>query len=260
MKPFGIVYRVTNTVNGKTYIGITTRSLSIRKSGHYNRANNGSKNKFHRALLKHREDCFVWETICSCNDLLELEEKEKYYISLFKEDELYNITEGGRVGALGYKHTDEERKRRSDKLKTAGGIRRSDKLNKPIVCINNNDVFASISDAGRFFDISDKNIGKLLKRGYGTLRGLMFRYATEKEWANIDKEKTQYNEQELKEMKKANSLKPNGRRVKCLEDERIFKSASEAARFYKIRAGGITRVCRGERNKYSNMRFVYVDN
>lgn len=38
---------------------------------------------------------------------------------------------------------------------------------------------------------------------------------------------------------------------------REFRSVSDAARFYKIKRDGISRVCRGERDKYKNMFFRY---
>ena len=46
MKPYGIIYKITNKVNGKCYIGQTTKSLSDRWSKHkYKKSHNSEENK-----------------------------------------------------------------------------------------------------------------------------------------------------------------------------------------------------------------------
>jgi hypothetical protein len=42
-KPFGVVYLITNTVNGKVYVGQTTVGVSKRWKGHKDEARKGSE-------------------------------------------------------------------------------------------------------------------------------------------------------------------------------------------------------------------------
>jgi group I intron endonuclease len=95
-----IIYKVTNTLNGKIYIGKTTRDLKKRKWAHYDSAKNlKSQTNFHRALVKYPKKIFKWEIIAETFDLGELDELEKHYINeydTFKHG--YNMTLGGDGG------------------------------------------------------------------------------------------------------------------------------------------------------------------
>lgn len=90
-----IIYKVTNLVNGKVYIGQTTNTLRRRKQMHLYQINNNCY--FHKALNKYGEDNFKWEIIDNANTLDELNEKEKYYIKYYNSfgSDGYNLTTGG---------------------------------------------------------------------------------------------------------------------------------------------------------------------
>jgi group I intron endonuclease len=93
-----LIYKVTNNINGKIYIGKTTRTLEKRKSGHLSNAKY-NESYFHKALNKYGFDNFTWETIynkiTSEEDLNELEEFLISEYSVFNKDNLYNILKGG---------------------------------------------------------------------------------------------------------------------------------------------------------------------
>jgi len=95
MKSYGIIYKVTNIINGKIYIGQTTKSLKNRKRRHIGRNDNLY---FHRALNKYGKNSFKWEIICECENQDDLNEEEIYYIkkhnSYWKENG-YNLSLGG---------------------------------------------------------------------------------------------------------------------------------------------------------------------
>lgn len=99
-----IVYKYTNKLNGKAYIGITTRTLEQRHREHLKQMGDG--NYFHNALLKYKPDNFKLEILIETDNLDELKEKEKYYIKKYKtfayseNPEGYNCTLGG-DGAFG---------------------------------------------------------------------------------------------------------------------------------------------------------------
>lgn len=80
--PTGIIYKATNLINGKCYIGQTIKSLNRRKSQHY--ADRFRKNyKFMYALRKYREDDWTWDVVEENIPVDELNTKETYYISQF---------------------------------------------------------------------------------------------------------------------------------------------------------------------------------
>lgn len=58
-----LVYCITNTINGKKYIGMTGRTLEERWSSHCSSAKNGSKFRFHSAIRKYGENAFTRKII-----------------------------------------------------------------------------------------------------------------------------------------------------------------------------------------------------
>lgn len=93
---FGIIYKVTNKINGKVYIGQTTQGLRRRKKAHIRDAVNKKYNSvFHKALLKYND--FAWEIIDQCDSRQQLNEMEFHYIKQYdsKAPNGYNLTFGG---------------------------------------------------------------------------------------------------------------------------------------------------------------------
>lgn len=58
-----IIYRITNIVNGKQYIGMSSRALEQRWKSHCSSARNGSTFRFHSAIRKYGEECFIKEIL-----------------------------------------------------------------------------------------------------------------------------------------------------------------------------------------------------
>jgi group I intron endonuclease len=108
------IYRATNLVNSKVYIGFTT-NWPQRINGHnYDRRYGNAKNKaFYKALQKYGWDNFVWEAIYQSKDEEHtLKIMEPYFINEyrswvgFEDCNGYNVTKGGE-GANGYKRTNQ---------------------------------------------------------------------------------------------------------------------------------------------------------
>lgn len=53
-----IIYKVTNLINNKIYIGQTRYSLNIRKASHLHQSKNNSIVYFHRAIKKYKKENF----------------------------------------------------------------------------------------------------------------------------------------------------------------------------------------------------------
>jgi group I intron endonuclease len=94
-----IIYKAINKINGKIYIGQTMQTLEGRTSHHYSDARRGKgKTYFHMALLKYQPEDFMWETICCCNSIDELNICEEYWIAFYdstNRNKGYNLKKGG---------------------------------------------------------------------------------------------------------------------------------------------------------------------
>lgn len=78
-----IIYKATNNINGKIYIGQTIHSLEYRKKQHENSINtkHSQKRAFVKAIKKYGKENFSWEIIDdSAKTLEELDLLEIYYI------------------------------------------------------------------------------------------------------------------------------------------------------------------------------------
>lgn len=112
-----IIYKVTNKLNQKIYIGKTVQSLSKRRSKHYGDAfKRNSKTNFHRALRKYEKDSFDWVVIDTTEDEETLNRLEVKYISEYNSyKEGYNQTKGAN-GGLTYEKGSELYQRIKHKL------------------------------------------------------------------------------------------------------------------------------------------------
>lgn len=114
MNKYGIIYKITNTINNKIYIGQTIKEPKIRIRAHFNKPK--SKDLVFNASLKYGKEHFKWEVIASAfskNDLNELEIFFiKYYNSLVPYG--YNIKSGGNSGGS---LSEESKKLLSEKIK-----------------------------------------------------------------------------------------------------------------------------------------------
>ena len=96
----GIIYKFTNKINNKIYIGQTTQTLEQRINKHLQQLND--ETYFHRALKKYGIDNFNIEIIEQSIPLNELDNREiywiKYYNSYYTSNQGYNLTKGGQWG------------------------------------------------------------------------------------------------------------------------------------------------------------------
>lgn len=102
-----IIYKITNLINNKIYIGLTTRTIEIRKKEHKSDAFTRSFNlPLHRAIRKYGFENFEWSIIDTASSNEELNEKEIYWINYYdstNKTKGYNHKEGGSSG----KHLEE---------------------------------------------------------------------------------------------------------------------------------------------------------
>lgn len=123
----GIIYKITNTLNGKFYIGKTIYPLSHRWKQHQTSATKGSACLIHTALRKHGIQNFIAEVIDTVTNPSDLNNREIAAIREMKPQ--YNMTVGGDGLSLGFKHTADTKQKMS--------MSRSGKLHSPEHKINN---------------------------------------------------------------------------------------------------------------------------
>lgn len=95
----GFIYKVTNSVNGKVYIGQTMRTIPVRWAEHLRDSGMIPTQKpcskhvsiFHQALRKYGVKSFVVCQVEECDDNY-LDERERYWIKYYRSSETgYNI-------------------------------------------------------------------------------------------------------------------------------------------------------------------------
>lgn len=111
-----IIYKVTNNINGKVYIGQTIHSLEVRKSGHIRSILHKDDGMyFHRALRIYGIDNFTW-TILHDNIITMdfLNRLEIFYIGYYDTfGRGYNLNAGGNNAA----HSEKTKKKISYRTK-----------------------------------------------------------------------------------------------------------------------------------------------
>jgi group I intron endonuclease len=118
-QPFGIIYKITNTVNGKVYVGQTVSRLAKRWREHKCHAGKHGPNKhyLHKAMHKYGHDKFSIEIIDQAFSAEELSAKEMSWISILEtsnRDKGYNLTLGGE----GFRPSDPEQTRARSERQT----------------------------------------------------------------------------------------------------------------------------------------------
>lgn len=104
---YGIIYKATNLINSKVYIGQTTGPLFKRKSAHIK---NKNKKGFSQAIEKYGKEQFIFEEIYVAFDKQELDRSEEYFINFYdstNKDKGYNLVALATHSTKGYKHSPE---------------------------------------------------------------------------------------------------------------------------------------------------------
>ena len=133
------IYKITNKINNKVYIGQSIRPIQKRFMRHINDAiNNKLNTHFARAIRKYGKDNFICEEIDKADNQNDLNKKEQYWIRCYNSTEKgYNETDAlSKCGGNTYSHkTDEELEVIKEKIR----LTKIGKLNpnsKSVKCYN----------------------------------------------------------------------------------------------------------------------------
>lgn len=109
------IYKATNIINGKCYIGYDS-NWPQRKYSHLSESKNPKLASFHyyfhRTIRKYTPNNFNWEILYTTRDLDVVKYMEKYFILEYnsKQPTGYNMTDGGE-GGTGYKWTEKQKQK-----------------------------------------------------------------------------------------------------------------------------------------------------
>jgi group I intron endonuclease len=165
-----IIYKITNTLNGKVYIGKTTKSLNERKKTHLKRFRSGEKTHLYSAFKKYGKDVFLWEELISCTDIGVLDELEISFIKKYDSFKNgYNMTAGGEGGDTISMKSPEEKKNQGAKI---GNI----PWNKGINMKNLGYTFENRTPRSKFTDSQKKEHSIKIKESEKYYNGLKNRH------------------------------------------------------------------------------------
>lgn len=186
-----IIYKITNRLNGKVYIGQTTMSLTKRWRDHCSPSNSRCR-LLHRAIQKYGKENFSVEQIDVACDRDELDKKEIYWIQYYdstNNDKGYNLQSGGTHHEI----SDETRLKMSisQKGKTLSEETRLKVRNarlgkytysnnpraKRIYCIETETYFGSIKEAVEYLGCAKSTMSRCLKGKIKTCKGYHWGYA-----------------------------------------------------------------------------------
>jgi group I intron endonuclease len=204
------IYKITNKVNGKIYVGQTIRSPKRRFEEHFYKSH-GENYPLYNAMKKYGKDSFSMEIIAQCSTIEDLNKLEEYHINLNNclAPNGYNLHTGGnnhrcseetkkkisvnqlgrkvsdetkaKISAaqangknpfLGKKHTDEAKRKMSQvKMGKIGGV-----YTKSIICLETGRIFSSIGEAAKMLGVCMSSVSLVLHGKNKTCKGFTFRF------------------------------------------------------------------------------------
>jgi group I intron endonuclease len=179
-----LIYKITNTINLKIYIGQTTKTLKERKENYYKEYRWGKNPRpIIKAMRKYGFENFSFEIVeDKITSQEELDSKERYYItekyhSLIKEGG-YNIERGG--NSFG-KHTEETKRKIGEAQKGElnhryGKVGVLNSTSKPILDLTTGMRYESACLAAKALKLNFSHVCAVARGKRGSTGGRVFRY------------------------------------------------------------------------------------
>ena len=177
-----IVYMATNLINGKRYIGATSKLLAKRIKGHRTAANLGYNMRISRAIKKYGIDMIRFRVLATFNTPEEAFKAEQKLIAALNPE--YNAYRGGTW--VRRKPTAEEARRKMSEAARQRTDRAWDRFRKlgpmksakKVYCVDDGLEFESASAAARYYDAPKSAVIELcLGKPYRhTVAGRVFKY------------------------------------------------------------------------------------
>lgn len=125
----GCIYKITNLINGKIYIGLTTRTAIHRFNKHKSMLSRVGCSALYSAMRKYGKENFIIETLFISENKKELMKHEQFFICWYGSisPRGYNLTTGGE-----YCTVSDEVKEKMKKIMTGRKITWGDKVSKGV--------------------------------------------------------------------------------------------------------------------------------
>ena len=242
-----IVYMAVNLINGKRYIGATSKGVLLRSQQHFKDARRRGRDcpRFYAAIRKYGPDAFEWTVLATLSTSEEMYREEERLIALLKPE--YNIASGGLI----FTSKEKQAKFTADNAK---------RCSKTVICLNDGSIYPSASAAARFYGVDNKNLQQSCSRGGIMKNGLSFMYSTtpisDSERENIlDGRRLSKSASERARIEKTTNI--NSRPVTCLNTGVVYTSATEADRQNNFCLGTVEYLCRSKRANRSGHCFSH---
>lgn len=258
-----LIYKATNLINGKVYIGQTTKSLEERKAYHKRDAKR-INTYFYRAINKYGWENFKWEILeDDISTREDLDDREKYYISLYdsfdNKEKGYNTQSGG----CHFEVTEEEKRSRSERVKgeknpmygkpgtwlgkhfteehkknlskslsgkkhptTAGGNNPSA---RKVINLSTMEIFNCMKEACEKYDITANSLRNNIKGITKSCAGCKWEYYDENKEYKQNKDPLPIHQK---------------KQIYVLELDQIFKTATAAAKAINCSSSLVSKVCK----------------
>jgi group I intron endonuclease len=86
MKKAGVVYKITNTITEKAYIGVTTKDNPYKRINDHFRKSNSKNSIISKSIKKHGKENFKVEILLTCFDLDYLSDMGKIFYRKVKHN------------------------------------------------------------------------------------------------------------------------------------------------------------------------------
>jgi group I intron endonuclease len=222
------IYKTTNLLNGKIYIGQTSKDLNTNYLG--------SGKVVIKAIKKYGKSNFKREVLEECDSKEYMNNREKYWIQHFDSINRnigYNVSIGGEGGNLGDKVNQKISETRKNKI--------------PVKDINGN-IFLIEKDDNRF------KIGELVGIRKGVTAPNKGIPMSNQQKEKLKKPKTESHKENLSKAKKGKCLKP----IICLNNGISYSGSKEAAEKLGLKIPNVVAVLKGRASKTKGYSFQYI--
>lgn len=226
------IYKITNLINGKTYIG---QSIDIKRRFWDHRCVSHESNRhLKHALKKYGKENFKYEVLEECQES-ELDDRERYYIETLKPE--YNVTNGGQDSLRRYpkevrKKISERSKRQWDNMTDE---ERQHRISHNLTGHRRGYTMSEETKA----KLRDKNLGK--KQSPETIE--------KRRQTMLEKKRNGYKHDNSSHMKK----------VKCIETGEVFKSVKDAAESIGAAPNSVSSMLKGRQKTVRGFHFEYLE-
>lgn len=244
-----LIYKATNIINNKVYIGQTVHSLQYRKGQHERSYSYGRDYLFPRAINKHGKENFKWEVIYIAKSIEELNEKENYYINLYDSTNPkkgYNLKCGGDNCFM---HKSVKKKigdaQKGELNHMYGKVGELNPSSKRVINLTTGEIYGSAMECARLLGLNNSHISAVCRGDRGSTNKMVFRYIDE-------------NGQIVQPIKKQSKIKH--KRVMNIDTGEIFNSGVDAElHYFNKKSGNLSKACNGINKTFAGYRWKYID-